>query len=78
MLFALSSSWNFGPFTGVLQAVGQHDTRPNPEFRGTEDLGEGRLGVRVGKLRWVTAFLVRGWTPTSPDLGLSVAFGTRF
>ncbi len=78
MLFALSASWDFGLFTGILAATGQHDTRPNPEFRGTEDLGEGRVGVRVGTAHWVDFSLVRGWTPTSPDVGLSVAFGVRF
>ncbi len=44
----------------------------------TEDLGEARLGIRLGDQRWFSIAAVRGWTLVSPDLGLMVQWGTRF
>ena len=78
MLFSLASTWSFGRYALVAEATGQHDTRRGADRRGTEDLGEGRIGLRVGHTRWVRISAVRGWTPASPDFGLAVMFGTRF
>lgn len=78
MLFALSGKWRFDGWALVAEATGQHDTRRGADRRGTEDLGEARFGVRMGRARWVRVTAVRGWTPYSPDLGMTVAFGTRF
>lgn len=78
LLFGLSAHHAVGPAEVVLALTGQHDTRSAPEWRGNEDLGEARLGLRFGEARWITVAMVRGWTPHSPDLGATVQIGTRF
>lgn len=78
MLFALSGSWDFGSLAALVEATGQHDTRRGADCRGTEDLGEARLGLRLGEARWLSVTAVRGWTPSSPDFGVAVMLGTRF
>jgi hypothetical protein len=79
LLFGLTTRYVVMPKVAIqLQGMGQHDTRPNPEWRGNEDLGEARAGVVVGQDRWIAVSAVRGWTPASPDLGLVVQLGTRF
>jgi hypothetical protein len=78
LLFALSARYELGPAKAVLELAGQHDTRPSPDRRGTEDLGEARIGLEVGGRRWMSVAAVRGWTPSSPDFGVIVRFGTRF
>lgn len=78
LLFALSARYDLGRGMALLELVGQHDTRPGQDRRGTEDLGEARVGLRVGAHRWMSVLAVRGWTPYSPDLGLIVRFGTSF
>ncbi|MGD2070935.1 MAG: hypothetical protein PVI57_19855 [Gemmatimonadota bacterium] len=78
LLFALGVSWNaLGWLRPGLVAVGQHDTRRGPEMRGNEDLGEVRLSVSGGEDHWVQVALVRGWTPFSPDWGVTVQTGLR-
>ena len=78
LLFGFSAHVDAGPARGTLELYGQHDTRAGRDRRGTEDLGEGRVGVEVGGERWLSVALVRGWTPASPDLGLIVMLGTHF
>lgn len=78
LLFGLSARWDLGPGQAVVELAGQHDPRAGPDQRGNEDLGEARVGMRVGKDRWLAVALVRGWTPYSPDLGATVKLGTRF
>lgn len=79
LLFGLTARYAVAPHLALqLQGMGQHDTRPNPEWRGNEDLGEARAGVVVGRKRWISVSAVRGWTPASPDFGVAVQLGTRF
>jgi hypothetical protein len=78
VIFGLGASLDLGPVTPVLAATGQHDTRANGPRRGTEDLGELRLGVRAGTRRWLSVSAVRGWARFSPGFGVSVRFGSRF
>lgn len=79
LLFGLTARYAVGQRLALqLQGMGQHDTRPNPEWRGNEDLGEARAGVVVGGKRWISVSAVRGWTPASPDFGVVVQLGTRF
>ena len=77
-LFAVSAIYDEGSFRPLLEATGQHDPRSNRDRRGNENIGEVRLGFRAGVDRWLTVLLIRGWTATSPDLGLVIRFGTRF
>ncbi|MCG6957631.1 MAG: hypothetical protein LJF04_16695 [Gemmatimonadetes bacterium] len=78
LLFGLSAVYQLGDAAAILELAGQHDTRPGPDFRGNEDLGEARLGVRIGRTRWLTVQAVRGWTLASPHLGVVMAVGARF
>jgi hypothetical protein len=78
LLFGLRATYGLGPAAAELELAGHHDTRSAPEYRGNEDLGEARLGFRFGKDQWLSVAVVRGWTPTSPDLGLRVRLGRRF
>lgn len=78
LLYLLSFRYDLGVARAVLAITGQHDPRAGEDRRGTEDLGEGRLGVEMGNRRWVSVEVVRGWTPSSPDMGLIVKVGTHF
>ena len=78
ILFALSARYDLGGARAVVELTGQHDPRAGGDRRGTEDLGEARLGVEVGRRRWLSIAAVRGWTASSPELGVIVAFGANF
>jgi hypothetical protein len=78
LLFGLSALYDLGRVRGLLELTGQHDTRAGRDRRGTEDLGEARIGVEVGDRRWMSVAAVRGWTPSSPEFGVIVRFGTHF
>jgi hypothetical protein len=78
LLFALSARYDMGAARAVLELAGHHDTRAGPDRRGNEDLGEARLGLEAGHARWIHVALVRGWTSSSPDLGVTFTLGTRF
>ena len=78
LLFDLSAVYELGDVAAILELAGQHDTRPGPDFRGNEDLGEARVGLRLGRTRWLSVQAVRGWTLASPNLGIMIAVGARF
>jgi hypothetical protein len=78
ILFGLSATWEAGRVRPLFEATGQHDPRSDRDRRGNENIGEIRLGVRSGTRSWLSVLLVRGWTSTSPDLGLVVRAGKRF
>jgi len=78
ILFALSARYDLGRVRALAELTGQHDPRAGGDRRGTEDLGEARLGFEVGRRRWLSVAAVRGWTASSPELGVIVAFGAHF
>jgi len=78
ILFAGAVSYDAGRVDPFLEFTGQHDPRSDRDRRGNENLGEARLGVLIGTKRWLKVSLARGWTSTSPDLGITAQFGTRF
>ena len=79
LLFSVSATRTVGWFRPLLEATGQHDPRSNRDRRGNENVGELRLGGRMGGANaWLTILAVRGWTSTSPDLGVLVRVGRRF
>jgi hypothetical protein len=78
LLFAVGASWRTGEVRPFVTLLGQHDTRPGRDLRGVENLGEARLGIRVGSHRWLQAAILRGWTRMGPDLGIELRLGTRF
>lgn len=75
ILFAGQASYDAGSVHPDLVVVGQHDTRPNRDLRGNEDLGEVRLGARIGEARWIRLAVTRGWETFSPDFGLLLEAG---
>jgi hypothetical protein len=60
-----------------LISVGQEDLHPH-SFRGTEDLGELRLGVRSSGKRWLNVAWVHGYHRFSPGNGLLFSVGAAF
>lgn len=78
LLFMGRLEYGLGWGKPIVTVVGQHDTRPNPTFRGTEDLGELRLGLQIGGDRWVRLQVARGFHDVSPDLGLLVGVGLSY
>jgi hypothetical protein len=78
LLFALSARYDLGRARALVELTGQHDTRAGRDRRGTEDLGEAHVGLEVGDRRWMSVVAVRGWTPSSPEFGVIVRFGTHF
>lgn len=78
ILFAASFVYEAGLVSPLLELAGQHDPRSNRDRRGNENIGEVRVGVLIGGDRWIKIMAARGWTPFSPEFGLTVLLGTRF
>ena len=78
ILFAASFMYEGGLVSPLLELTGQHDPRSSRDRRGNENLGEVRVGALIGGDRWIKVTGARGWTPFSPEFGLTVLFGTRF
>ena len=78
ILFAASFLYEAGLVSPFLELTGQHDPRSSRDRRGNENLGEVRVGALIGGDRWIKVMVSRGWTPFSPEVGLTVLFGTRF
>ena len=78
ILFAASFRYEAGLVSPLLELVGQHDPRSSRDRRGNENLGEVRVGALIGGDRWIKVTGARGWTPFSPEFGITVLFGTRF
>ncbi len=56
--------------------VGQRHGTGHAEIRGSENLGEARLGLRIGRRRWLKMEVVRGFESFSPAAGVIVTVGT--
>jgi hypothetical protein len=78
ILFAGSARYDAGAVDPFIEVTGQHDPRSDRDRRGNENIGEFRIGAQIGGRQWLRVMVARGWTSTSPDLGLTVLFGTRF
>ncbi|MBT4186811.1 MAG: hypothetical protein HOE14_06330 [Gemmatimonadales bacterium] len=78
ILFSGAAVYDAGSVDPFLEFTGQHDPRSERDRRGNENVGEVRVGVQVGGQQWLRIMAARGWTSTSPDLGVTVLFGTRF
>jgi hypothetical protein len=63
--------------TPFLTVLGQEDLKERM-LRGNEDLGEARLGVRVGGTRWIEAAFVAGYRDFSPANGFLIGGGYAF
>lgn len=78
ILFGMTASYDAGTVRPLLELTGQHDPRSDRDRRGNENIGELRLGARFGGRAWLSVLGVRGWTSTSPALGVVLRAGTRF
>ena len=74
LAYALGAEYGHGPITPVASLVG-HYYHGRRTLRGNEDLGELRVGARVGRRYWMEVQLVRGLTAFSPGGGLLVSGG---
>jgi hypothetical protein len=75
LLYAARAEYDGGLVTPSLAVVGQVHGAGHREIRGVEDLGEARLGVRVGRRRWVRVEAVKGYEAFSPAWGVVAAAG---
>ena len=74
LLYAVRAELVSGSLAPHVVLTGQNDLKSR-EIRGNEDLSEVRLGLTLGKTRWLTASLVAGLTEFSPEWGLLVGGG---
>lgn len=75
LLYAARAEWDGGAVTPSLAVVGQVHGAGHREIRGVEDLGEARLGLRIGRRRWVRVEAVKGYETFSPAWGVVAAAG---
>jgi surfeit locus 1 family protein len=75
LLHAVAGTWRWRALEASVAWVGQRHGLRGWEIRGTENLGEVRLGLEAGRRRFVRAELVRGHARFSPKLGLRVSAG---
>ncbi|MEJ2206321.1 MAG: hypothetical protein P8170_19700 [Gemmatimonadota bacterium] len=78
LLYGLRAMAKVGAVSPFVELTGQHDTRENGPRRGTEDLGEIRVGARVGSESWLSVAAVKGLATFSPGFGLRVRLGRGF
>jgi hypothetical protein len=76
-IYAASIERRGSVFSPFIYVVGQEDLH-DWAVRGNEDLGEFRGGFRVGRRRWITVTMLRGFRDYSPSGGLTVTAGTSF
>jgi hypothetical protein len=74
-LYSGRAEYRRGPLTPSLALVGQIHGNAHAEIRGVEDLGELRLGLRVGGNRWARLEYVKGYERFSPKYGAIVTAG---
>jgi hypothetical protein len=75
--YAVSFAWRRASLETSLTFLGQEDLKQRA-IRGNEDLGEARLGLRIGQRRWLEAALVRGYRDFSPGSGFLIGAGYAF
>jgi hypothetical protein len=58
-----------------VEVIGQRHGTGHSEIRGVEDLGEFRLGARIGSRDWLRVEFVKGYETFSPGSGVVVTAG---
>lgn len=76
--YTARGEYAWGPVAASATLAGQVDGLEGWTIRGNEDLGEVRVGLRAGRLRWARAELVRGFTDFSPGLGVIISAGAAW
>jgi hypothetical protein len=74
-LYSARAEVKTGPLIPSAAVIGQVHGNGHSEIRGVEDLGELRLGVRVGRAQWLRAEYVKGYETFSPSYGFIVTAG---
>ena len=74
LVYSLGAEIPLAAVTPSLALLGQKDG-VSKEVRGNEDLSELRVGLRVGRSRWVRAQFVKGLATFSPAAGLLLSAG---
>jgi hypothetical protein len=77
MIYAATIEQRGRVFSPFLSVVGQEDMH-NRMVRGNEDLGELRVGLRVGTSRWLQAVALHGFHDSSPRAGFTIGAGFSF
>lgn len=75
LLYAVQLHYRAGTITPTLALVGQQNGLDGWRLRGTEDLSEARIGLQVGRDRWLRVLYVHGMTEFSPESGVMVEVG---
>ncbi len=77
LLYTISFALHRSSVKPFLTLLGQEDLKERT-IRGNEDLGEARLGLRIGQRRWLEAALLRGYRAFSPGTGFLIGGGYAF
>jgi hypothetical protein len=77
LIYAATIEYRGGLLAPFVAIVGQQDFH-DWAARGNEDLGELRAGLRLGKQRWLSAVLLRGFHDSSPRKGFTLSLGAAF
>ncbi len=75
LLYSLLVSRRIGPVVTSSTVLGQKHGSGHSAIRGVEDLGEIRIGLQAGTLRWVRIELTKGYETFSPASGIIVTAG---
>ncbi|MGI9043470.1 MAG: hypothetical protein ACR2GK_05010 [Gemmatimonadaceae bacterium] len=76
LLYSLQAEYAGYRVTPTFSIVGQKHGTAHAAIRGTENLGEIRLGLRAGSQYWVRLEIVRGYESFSPESGAMVTVGS--
>lgn len=77
MIYGATIEYRGGSIAPFVSVVGQEDMHTHA-VRGNEDLGEVRLGLRVGGAQWLQAMMVHGFHDSSPHAGFVIGAGTAW
>ena len=75
LLYSLRAEMRRFVIVPSLEVIGQRHGAGHSEIRGVEDLGEMRLGLRVGNRNWLRVDFVKGYETFSPESGVMVTAG---
>ena len=76
LLYSLEAEFQGYRLVPMISVIGQRHGTSHAPIRGTENLGEIRVGVRAGSRYWVRLEAVRGYERFSPESGAMVTVGS--
>lgn len=76
LLYSLEAELAGYRVTPTVVLVGQRHGTAHASIRGTENLGEIRVGVRAGSRHWIRLEAIRGYESFSPEGGVMVTVGS--